>query len=203
MTGMDYMEWTIRSGLARFELDFEPESRIQDVFDLLRRDSKPVCVPFKVVPCQLERRRFTLWGVSREQNRTLSCWYFKTALGKVWTLPHELSPKMKRRSPSRYRPSISDVIVHWNWHVLVIICVCIVAQPSLLAQTVGVDAMMIQGKVWRPGRYCWAGPGNEANCWLQQYILVSQATPFAERGRVWSRYNYRVVAEESNYLAVR
>ena len=53
----------------------------------------------------------------------------------------------RRRSPSRYRPSISDVIVHWNWHVSVIICVCIVAQPSLLAQTEGVDAMMIQGKV--------------------------------------------------------
>ena len=29
--------------------------------------------------------------------------------------------------------------------------------------------------------------------------LVSQATPFAERGRVWSRCNYRVVAEERNY----
>ena len=29
--------------------------------------------------------------------------------------------------------------------------------------------------------------------------VVSQATPFAERGRVWSRCNYRVVNEERNY----
>ena len=29
--------------------------------------------------------------------------------------------------------------------------------------------------------------------------LVSQTTPFAERGRVWSSCNYRVVAEEHNY----
>ena len=29
--------------------------------------------------------------------------------------------------------------------------------------------------------------------------LVLQATPFAERGRVWSSCNYRVVAEERNY----
>ena len=29
--------------------------------------------------------------------------------------------------------------------------------------------------------------------------LVSQATPFTERGRVWSRCNYRVVTEERNY----
>ena len=29
--------------------------------------------------------------------------------------------------------------------------------------------------------------------------LVSQATPFTERGRVWSRCNYRVVAEGRNY----
>ena len=33
--------------------------------------------------------------------------------------------------------------------------------------------------------------------------LVSQATPFAERGRVWSRCNYRVVAEERNYRPLR
>ena len=33
--------------------------------------------------------------------------------------------------------------------------------------------------------------------------LVSQATPFAERGRVWSRCNYRVVAEERNYQTWR
>ena len=31
-----------------------------------------------------------------------------------------------------------------------------------------------------------------------QYI-VSQAIPFAEKGRVWSCCNYRVVAEECNY----
>ena len=30
-------------------------------------------------------------------------------------------------------------------------------------------------------------------------LLVSQATPFAERGRVWSHCNYRVVAEECSY----
>ena len=29
--------------------------------------------------------------------------------------------------------------------------------------------------------------------------LVSQTTPFAERGRVWSHCNYRVVTEERNY----
>ena len=33
--------------------------------------------------------------------------------------------------------------------------------------------------------------------------LVSQATPFAERGRVWSHCNYRVVAEERNYRPLR
>ena len=33
--------------------------------------------------------------------------------------------------------------------------------------------------------------------------LVSQAIPFAERGRVWSRCNYRVVAEERNYRPLR
>ena len=32
---------------------------------------------------------------------------------------------------------------------------------------------------------------------------VSQATPFTERGRVWSRCNYRVVAEERNYRPLR
>ena len=34
---------------------------------------------------------------------------------------------------------------------------------------------------------------------LTVFLLVSQATPFTERGRVWSRCNYRVVAEERNY----
>ena len=29
--------------------------------------------------------------------------------------------------------------------------------------------------------------------------VVSQVTPFAERGRVWSRCHYRVVTEEHNY----
>ena len=33
--------------------------------------------------------------------------------------------------------------------------------------------------------------------------LVSQAIPFAERGRVWSRCNYQVVAEERNYQPLR
>ena len=33
--------------------------------------------------------------------------------------------------------------------------------------------------------------------------LVSQATPFAERGRVWSRCNHLVVAEERNYRPLR
>ena len=32
--------------------------------------------------------------------------------------------------------------------------------------------------------------------------LVSQAIPFAERGRVWSRRHYRVVTEEQNYRAL-
>ena len=40
------------------------------------------------------------------------------------------------------------------------------------------------------------------NLSLRNY-LVSQATPFAERGRVWSRCNYRVVAEERNYRPLR
>ena len=34
-------------------------------------------------------------------------------------------------------------------------------------------------------------------------IIVSQATPFAERGRAWSRCNYLVVAEERNYRPLR
>ena len=37
-------------------MDSELDSRIQDVlvnFDLLRRDSKPVCVPFEVVPSEV------------------------------------------------------------------------------------------------------------------------------------------------------
>ena len=33
--------------------------------------------------------------------------------------------------------------------------------------------------------------------------VVSQVTPFAERERVWSRCNYRVVAEECNYQPLR
>ena len=33
--------------------------------------------------------------------------------------------------------------------------------------------------------------------------VVLQATPFTERGRVWSRCNYRVVAEECNYRPLR
>ena len=33
--------------------------------------------------------------------------------------------------------------------------------------------------------------------------LVSQAIPFAERGRVWSRCNYQVVAKERNYQPLR
>ena len=34
-------------------------------------------------------------------------------------------------------------------------------------------------------------------------LVVSQATPFAERGRVWSHCNYWVVAEERNYRPLR
>ena len=34
-------------------------------------------------------------------------------------------------------------------------------------------------------------------------VVVSQATPFAEGGRVWSCCNYRVVAEEHNYRPLR
>ena len=33
--------------------------------------------------------------------------------------------------------------------------------------------------------------------------FVSQATPFTERGKVWSCCNYRVVAEECNYQPLR
>ena len=33
----------------------------------------------------------------------------------------------------------------------------------------------------------------------QDFSVVSQATPFAERGKVWSCCNYQVVAEERNY----
>jgi len=33
--------------------------------------------------------------------------------------------------------------------------------------------------------------------WSHATLLVLQATPFAERGRVWSRCNYRVVAENA------
>ena len=38
---------------------------------------------------------------------------------------------------------------------------------------------------------------------LHILLIVSQAIPFAERGRVWSRCNYRVVAEECNHRPLR
>ena len=34
-------------------------------------------------------------------------------------------------------------------------------------------------------------------------VLVLQATPFTERGKVWSHCNYQVVAEEHNYRTQR
>ena len=36
-----------------------------------------------------------------------------------------------------------------------------------------------------------------------KYCVVLQATPFAERGRVWSRCSYRVVTEEHNCQLLR
>ena len=52
-----------------------------------------------------------------------------------------------KESLSRYRRSISDV--RYNWHLsLLLICACVVAQQSLLALVVGVDANIGQGKLW-------------------------------------------------------
>ena len=41
------------------------------------------------------------------------------------------------------------------------------------------------------------------SAWCQPQTLVLLAIPFAERGRVWSRCNYRVFAEERNYRPLR
>ena len=45
--------------------------------------------------------------------------------------------------------------------------------------------------------------GSSNYVWWSTATVVSQATPFAERGRVWSHCNYRVVAEERNYRPLR
>ena len=57
----------------------------------------------------------------------------------------------------------------------------------------------------RPCQGCYLQPNNSHNnkASLDRLTLVLQATPFTERGRVWSRCNYRVVVEERNYRPLR
>ena len=53
-----------------------------------------------------------------------------------------------KRSLSRCKRSISDVILRYNWHLSLIVCASVVAQLSRLAVAVGVDTKMM-----RPGNF--------------------------------------------------
>ena len=57
----------------------------------------------------------------------------------------------------------------------------------------------LQHTVWKTGQQ-----QDLFQCWVSCGVyLLSQATPFEEKGRVWSCFNYQVVAEERNYRTKR
>ena len=72
------------------------------------------------------------------------------------------------------------------------LCVCVGRQPLSLFIPNTTNYIFLQ-LGWNFGSSCVQSMAST------QVGLVSQATPFTERGRVWSRCNYRVVAEERNY----